>query len=161
MPQHHFNFVEEYKDLVGFGLDRRTNEFTLTYYLQKFAEDEHMALIREKMADEDLAAVTLGRDGAFRTMAPGSVFIDHTTVSARIARQLAVEAKGSGVMVVDAPVTGGQICPASLSPRCGMWPLVGKRSERKSLIRTVRMMNGRLSRIKPMSQPSTPANCSL
>jgi hypothetical protein len=57
MPQHHFNFVEEYKDLVGFGLDRRTNEFTLTYYLQKFAEDEHMALIREKMADEDLAAL--------------------------------------------------------------------------------------------------------
>ena len=60
-------------------------------------------------ADEDLAAVTLGRDGAFRTMKAGSVFIDHTTVSARIARQLAVEAKGSGVMVVDAPVTGGQI----------------------------------------------------
>ena len=39
-------------------------------------------------ADEDLAAVTLGRDGAFRTMKAGSVFIDHTTVSARIARQL-------------------------------------------------------------------------
>jgi 3-hydroxyisobutyrate dehydrogenase len=60
-------------------------------------------------ADDDLAAVTMSRDGAFRTMAAGSVFIDHTTVSARIARQLAVEAKDKGIMVVDAPVTGGQI----------------------------------------------------
>ncbi|RPI78987.1 MAG: cytoplasmic protein [Desulfobacteraceae bacterium] len=57
MPRHHFQFVEEYQDLVGFGLDRKTNEHTLTYYLQKFAEDEHMALIREKMSDEDLAAL--------------------------------------------------------------------------------------------------------
>ncbi|MEQ1548543.1 MAG: NAD(P)-dependent oxidoreductase [Chakrabartia sp.] len=60
-------------------------------------------------ADDDLAAVTLSRDGAFRTMKPGSIFIDHTTVSAKIARQLAVEAKGTGIQVVDAPVTGGQI----------------------------------------------------
>lgn len=57
MPQHHFQFVEEYQDLVGFGLDRKTNEHTLTYYLQKFADDEHMALIREKMSDEDLTAL--------------------------------------------------------------------------------------------------------
>jgi 3-hydroxyisobutyrate dehydrogenase len=60
-------------------------------------------------ADDDLAAVTLSRDGAFRTMKKGSVFVDHTTVSAKIARQLAVEAKGTGIMTVDAPVTGGQI----------------------------------------------------
>ncbi len=60
-------------------------------------------------ADDDLAAVTMSRDGAFRTMKSGSVFIDHTTVSARIARQLAVEAKDKGILVVDAPVTGGQI----------------------------------------------------
>jgi 3-hydroxyisobutyrate dehydrogenase len=59
--------------------------------------------------DDDLAAVTLARDGAFRTMAPQSVFIDHTTVSAKIARQLAVEAKDCGIHIVDAPVTGGQI----------------------------------------------------
>jgi 3-hydroxyisobutyrate dehydrogenase len=59
--------------------------------------------------DDDLAAVTLSRDGAFRTMKPGSVFIDHTTVSAKISRQLAVEAKGTGIMPVDAPMTGGQI----------------------------------------------------
>ena len=58
--------------------------------------------------DDDLASVTLGRDGAFRAMAKGTVFVDHTTVSAKIARQLAVEAKGLGVHSVDAPVTGGQ-----------------------------------------------------
>lgn len=58
--------------------------------------------------DDDLASVTLGRDGAFRAMAKGTVFVDHTTVSAKIARQLAVEAKGLGVLSVDAPVTGGQ-----------------------------------------------------
>lgn len=58
--------------------------------------------------DDDLASITLGRDGVFAAMPKGSVFIDHTTVSARIARQLAVEAKGRGIHCVDAPVTGGQ-----------------------------------------------------
>lgn len=58
--------------------------------------------------DDDLAGVTMGRDGAFRTMAKGALYIDHTTVSAKIARQLSVEAAGRGLMVVDAPVTGGQ-----------------------------------------------------
>jgi 3-hydroxyisobutyrate dehydrogenase len=46
--------------------------------------------------DDDLAEVTLGREGAFRAMRAGAVFIDHTTVSARIARQLAVEGKSAG-----------------------------------------------------------------
>ncbi len=59
--------------------------------------------------DDDLAAVTLSRDGAFRAMKHGSLFIDHTTVSAKIARQLAVEAKDFGILSIDAPVTGGQI----------------------------------------------------
>ena len=59
--------------------------------------------------DDDLAAVALGRDGAFRTMNKGAVFIDHTTVSAKISRQLAVEAKDKGILTVDAPMTGGQI----------------------------------------------------
>ena len=57
-------------------------------------------------ADADLRAVTLGPDGAFAAMTPGSLFIDHTTVSAAIARELA-EA-GAGLGVVDAPVSGGQ-----------------------------------------------------
>jgi 3-hydroxyisobutyrate dehydrogenase len=58
--------------------------------------------------DDDLAQVTLGRDGAFRAMAKDALYIDHTTVSARIARQLSVEAAERKLHVVDAPVTGGQ-----------------------------------------------------
>ena len=60
-------------------------------------------------ADDDLAAVTLSRDGAFRTMRKEALFIDHTTVSAKIARQLAVEAKDKYILPIDAPMTGGQI----------------------------------------------------
>jgi 3-hydroxyisobutyrate dehydrogenase len=54
-------------------------------------------------------------------MAKGSVFIDHTTVSAKIARQLAVEAKGMGLHSVDAPVTGGQVgaVNGTLTLMCG------------------------------------------
>jgi 3-hydroxyisobutyrate dehydrogenase len=59
--------------------------------------------------DDDLAAVTLSRDGAFRSMKKQALFIDHTTVSAKIARQLAVEAKDKYIQPIDAPVTGGQI----------------------------------------------------
>lgn len=71
--------------------------------------------------DDDLASVTLGRDGAFRAMSKGSVFIDHTTVSAKIARQLAVEARGLGLHSVDAPVTGGQVgaTNGTLTLMCG------------------------------------------
>ncbi|MEO9601040.1 NAD(P)-dependent oxidoreductase [Parasphingorhabdus sp.] len=71
--------------------------------------------------DDDLASVTMGRDGAFSTMPSGSLFIDHTTVSARIARQLSVEAEGRGIHVVDAPVSGGQSGAenGALSIMCG------------------------------------------
>ena len=71
--------------------------------------------------DDDLAGVTLGRDGAFAAMAKGSLYIDHTTVSARIARQLGVEAKSRGLLIVDAPVTGGQAGAenGTLSIMCG------------------------------------------
>jgi len=71
--------------------------------------------------DDDLASVTLGRDGAFRAMRRGAVFVDHTTVSAKIARQLAVEAKGLGLLSVDAPVTGGQAgaVAGTLTLMCG------------------------------------------
>ncbi|HEY4635975.1 MAG TPA: NAD(P)-dependent oxidoreductase, partial [Rhodospirillales bacterium] len=58
--------------------------------------------------DDDLAAVTLGQDGAFAGMGKGSLLIDHTTASASIARQLAAEAKKKGVLFLDAPVSGGQ-----------------------------------------------------
>lgn len=71
--------------------------------------------------DDDLASITLGRDGAFKAMAKGAVFVDHTTVSAKIARQLAVEAKDLGILCVDAPVTGGQVgaVNGTLTLMCG------------------------------------------
>ena len=59
--------------------------------------------------DDDLADVVLGPEGAFTTLRPGAVFIDHTTVSARIARQIAVEARDKRIHCVDAPMTGSQI----------------------------------------------------
>ncbi|UVO51928.1 NAD(P)-dependent oxidoreductase [Sphingomonas sp. SUN019] len=67
--------------------------------------------------DDDLAAVTLGVDGAFAAMRDDAVFIDHTTVSAKIARELA-EARA---LVVDAPVSGGQAGAekGALSIMCG------------------------------------------
>jgi 3-hydroxyisobutyrate dehydrogenase len=58
--------------------------------------------------DDDLRAVTLGDDGAFHGMAPGAVFIDNTTASAAIARELAQAAAKSGFGFLDAPVSGGQ-----------------------------------------------------
>ena len=57
MNRHRHQFVEEYDGLVGFGFDRKTDEATLTWYLQKFSDDTHVALIRERMSDEDLASL--------------------------------------------------------------------------------------------------------
>ena len=58
--------------------------------------------------DEDIHQVTLGEDGAFAAITPGALFIDHTTVSAQMARTLAAEAANRGFAAVDAPVSGGQ-----------------------------------------------------
>ena len=58
--------------------------------------------------DDDLRAVTIGPDGAFQSMKPGSIFIDHTTASADVARDLAAQATQRGVRFLDAPVSGGQ-----------------------------------------------------
>lgn len=71
--------------------------------------------------DDDLASIALGRDGVFGAMAKGALFVDHTTVSARIARQLGVEAKSRGLLCVDAPVSGGQVGAekGTLSIMCG------------------------------------------
>ena len=58
--------------------------------------------------DDDLRAVTLGADGAFAGMKTGAVFIDNTTASANVARELHREAAGRGLAFIDAPVSGGQ-----------------------------------------------------
>lgn len=58
--------------------------------------------------DDDLRSVALGEDGAFAGMAPGAVFVDHTTASADVARELYGAARNLGLAFVDAPVSGGQ-----------------------------------------------------
>ncbi|EYD73545.1 2-hydroxy-3-oxopropionate reductase [Rubellimicrobium mesophilum DSM 19309] len=71
--------------------------------------------------DDDLRSVCLGPDGAFAGMAEGTLFIDHTTVSARVTRELAAEAAKHGIGYVDAPVSGGQAGAVNgqLSIMCG------------------------------------------
>ncbi|MEM6589799.1 MAG: NAD(P)-dependent oxidoreductase [Pseudomonadota bacterium] len=58
--------------------------------------------------DDDLRSVCTGDDGAFAGMAPSAIFVDHTTVSAAVTRELYAAAKDTGVSFVDAPVSGGQ-----------------------------------------------------
>ena len=58
--------------------------------------------------DPDLREVTLGADGAFSAMGKGSIYVDHTTASAKVARELAAEAAQRGFQFLDAPVSGGQ-----------------------------------------------------
>ncbi len=58
--------------------------------------------------DDDLRSVTIGPDGAFHGMKPGAIFVDNTTASAEVARELSAEAKKRGFHFIDAPVSGGQ-----------------------------------------------------
>lgn len=71
--------------------------------------------------DDDLAEVVLGNNGALATMAEGTLFVDHTTVSPAIARRIAEEAATRGVLALDAPVSGGQAGAENgkLSIMCG------------------------------------------
>src|SRR5438105_12170450 len=58
--------------------------------------------------DDDLRSVTTGKGGAFQGMKAGSIFVDHTTASAEVARELYAAAAKAGLGFVDAPVSGGQ-----------------------------------------------------
>ncbi len=71
--------------------------------------------------DDDLRGVCLGDDGAFAGMSAGSVFVDHTTVSAKVTRELYAAAKDLGISFVDAPISGGQAGAENgiLSVMCG------------------------------------------
>ncbi|MFQ5439378.1 MAG: NAD(P)-dependent oxidoreductase [Paracoccaceae bacterium] len=71
--------------------------------------------------DDDLRAVTLGESGAFAGVSKGSVFVDHTTVSARVTRELGAQAADLGFAFIDAPVSGGQAGAENgvLSVMCG------------------------------------------
>jgi 3-hydroxyisobutyrate dehydrogenase-like beta-hydroxyacid dehydrogenase len=71
--------------------------------------------------DDDLRSVVLGEHGAFAGMAPGAVFVDHTTASAAVARELHAAARARGLHFVDAPVSGGQAgaVNGALTVMCG------------------------------------------
>ena len=58
--------------------------------------------------DDDLRGIALGESGAFAGMKPGAVFIDHTTASADVARELDAAARARGLHFIDAPVSGGE-----------------------------------------------------
>jgi len=71
--------------------------------------------------DDDLRSVVLGPDGAFAGMAPASTFVDHTTASAAVARELYAAARACGLAFIDAPVSGGQAgaVNGALTVMCG------------------------------------------
>ncbi|MBU2958243.1 NAD(P)-dependent oxidoreductase [Paracoccus sp. 1_MG-2023] len=81
--------------------------------------------------DDDLRAICLGPDGAFAGMRDGSIFVDHTTVSAEVTRELAAAAAEAGIGYVDAPVSGGQAGAENgqLSVMCGGDPAHYDRAE--------------------------------
>jgi hypothetical protein len=57
MPLHSHDFVENYRGLVGFGLNRETNENTIIYYLQKFSDDQLMQAMKGRLDDTELEAL--------------------------------------------------------------------------------------------------------
>lgn len=71
--------------------------------------------------DDDLRSVCLGDDGAFAGMAEGSIFVDHTTVSAKVTKELYEAGADRGIALVDAPISGGQAGAENgvLSVMCG------------------------------------------
>ncbi|MBJ6371569.1 NAD(P)-dependent oxidoreductase [Sedimentitalea arenosa] len=71
--------------------------------------------------DDDLRSVCLGDDGAFAGMAAGAIFVDHTTVSAKVTRELGEAAGALDISFVDAPISGGQAGAenGALSVMCG------------------------------------------
>ena len=94
--------------------------------------------------DNDLREVAIGPEGAFHTMQAGSLFVDHTTASADVARELAAEAAMRGIGFVDAPVSGGQagaenggltvMCGGSESDYAKAEPLITHYSKMRKLL---------------------------
>jgi 3-hydroxyisobutyrate dehydrogenase len=81
--------------------------------------------------DDDLRQITIARGGAFEALAKGAVFVDHTTASAEVARELSAAARDKGFGFVDAPVSGGQAGAENgvLTVMCGGEPDVYARAE--------------------------------
>ncbi|WP_298009166.1 NAD(P)-dependent oxidoreductase [uncultured Aquabacterium sp.] len=81
--------------------------------------------------DDDLRQVTVGPDGAFHGMASGALFVDHTTTSAEVARELAAAASARELAFIDAPVSGGNLgaIDGVLTVMCGGTPEAFARAE--------------------------------
>ncbi len=81
--------------------------------------------------DDDLRAVTIGADGAFAGMSAGAIFVDHTTASAEVARDLHAAAAERGFGFIDAPISGGQAGAekGALTVMCGGEPEAFARAE--------------------------------
>jgi len=101
-------------DVTVYNRSRAKAEAWIAKHKGRFAETPAKAVEGAEIAfscvgdDPDLREVTVGPNGAFQKMARGAVFVDHTTASAKVARELAVEARKRGFEFLDAPVSGGQ-----------------------------------------------------
>ena len=108
--------------------------------------------------DNDLREVTLGKDGAFAGMGKGTIFVDHTTASAEIARELHATAKKRGFDFIDAPVSGGQAGAQNgvLTVMCGGEDAaVRARGESHRRLRTRVQFDGS-ARLRPARQDGQP-----
>ncbi len=101
-------------DVTVYNRTRATAEKWVAQHGGKFAETPAEAARDKDFVfscvgnDDDLRQVTIGENGAFGTMKNGAIYIDNTTASAEVARELAAKATESGFSFLDAPVSGGQ-----------------------------------------------------
>lgn len=101
-------------DVVVFNRTRKKAEDWVARFGERLAETPAAAAEDADFVftcvgnDDDLRAVTLGPDGAFGSLGRGAVYVDHTTASAKIARELHEAARARGAGALDAPVSGGQ-----------------------------------------------------
>jgi len=57
MSEHSHRFIEEFDGFIGFGLNRKSDQDTVIYYLQKFSDDRLMEVLKDRMSDEDRQAI--------------------------------------------------------------------------------------------------------
>jgi 3-hydroxyisobutyrate dehydrogenase/2-hydroxy-3-oxopropionate reductase len=93
------------EEFAGASAEKGTNAYAETPRLAVHHADIVFCCVGN---DDDLRSVTTGPDGAFAGMKAGAVFVDHTTASASVARELGAIARHQGLHFVDAPVSGGQ-----------------------------------------------------
>ena len=109
------HLVDKGNDVVVYNRTRAKAEQFSTKLRAKIADSPAEAAKNADIVfacvgdDSDLKAITVSKHGAFKTMKPGSLFVDHTTTSAAIARVMSEDAKSRQIGFMDAPVSGGQV----------------------------------------------------